>query len=381
MSSFESSVTNMPNARIDFAIPGPISDAQSTAIEAACVRVINSGRYVLADEVAAFEKDWAAYVGAPESVGVASGLDALEISMRALGIGSGDEVIVPAVSAMATALAVLRSGATPVFCDVTAGTALIDLEQVEELTTRRTRAVVPVHLYGRAVDMASMSEWAESLNIAVIEDAAQAHGAVSGGRSIGTWGDASAFSFYPTKNLGALGDAGAITSTRADVVEAARSLRNYGQRAQYDHVDLGMNSRLDEIQAAILSARLPDLAVATHERQSIAAQFFRSISNPLVRLPQEPSAVDEYVAHLFVVNVNDRKQFMDHMTNAGIGCLVHYPKALPDQPALGLIGIGEEPLPVARWHVDTCVSIPCRPGLTDGEVERIIDAVNSYEAS
>jgi dTDP-4-amino-4,6-dideoxygalactose transaminase len=370
----------MPSDRIDFAVPGPISVAQSQAMQAACARVIASGRYILGEEVASFETEWAAFVGAPSAVGVANGLDALEIAMRALGVRSGDEVIVPAVSAMATVLAVLRTGAVPVFCDVTQTTALMDLEQLPKLVTSRTRAVIPVHLYGRTVDMQWVVDWADCVNIAVVEDAAQAHGAAWQEQSIGTWGDASAFSFYPTKNLGALGDAGAVTSRREDVLEAARSLRNYGQRSQYDHVDVGMNSRLDEIQAAILRTRLPGLQEATRDRQRIAGRYFTDIENHEVQLPDPPVERDNFVAHLFVVNVSDRASFIHHMGDRGVDCLVHYPKALLDQPALTSMTTANTDLPVARRHVETCVSIPCRPGLDESDVDRVIDAVNAYES-
>lgn len=369
----------MSYERVRFAVPGPETRRQRDAIAEACARVIDSGRYVLGEEVSSFESEWAAFVGAPASVGVASGLDAIEIALRSLGVRHGDEVIVPAVSAMATAIAVIRAGATPVFCDIAEGTALIDLEHASRLKTRRTRAVVPVHLYGRAVDMQELVEWASSAGILVVEDAAQAHGAAWGGRSIGTWGDASAFSFYPTKNLGAVGDAGAITSTRQDVIDSARSLRNYGQHGQYEHVDLGVNSRLDEIQAAILRTRLADLSDATLVRQRLAARYFASITNEFVRLPDAPSATEVYVAHLFVINVHDRRSFLDHMGRSGIDCLVHYPKVLSDQPAIRNLGFEDDGLPVARRHVETCVSIPCRPGLSESEADRVIDAINAFE--
>ena len=369
----------MSNDRVRFAVPGPETRSQRNAIADACARVIDSGRYVLGEEVSFFEDEWAAFVGASAAVGVASGLDAIEIALRSLGVGNSDEVIVPAVSAMATALAVVRAGATPVFCDVVEGTALMDLEHASRLETQRTKAVVPVHLYGRAVDMRALVDWADSAGIVVVEDAAQAHGASWGGRSIGTWGDASAFSFYPTKNLGALGDAGAITSTRRDVLDSARRLRNYGQHSQYEHVDLGMNSRLDEIQAAILRARLADLSTATIARQRLAARYFGGITSEFVRLPAAPSSTEGYVAHLFVVNVDDRRSFIDHMDRAGIDCLVHYPMVLSDQPAMRSLGFEDDGLPFARMHVETCVSIPCRPGLSDEEADRVIDAVNAFE--
>lgn len=367
-------------SRIPFALPGPIDAAERQALDEACRKVISSNSYILGPKVAAFEEEWASFTDARGAVGVASGLDALEIALRALGVAEGDEVIVPAMSAMATALAVARSGATPVFCDIDQETALIDLQSAEAVVTDRTRAVIPVHLYGRAVDMPAAVAWADSRGLAVVEDAAQAHGALIAGRAVGTWGNASAFSFYPTKNLGALGDAGAITSMDDSVLDLARVLRNYGQRGLYNHEVEGLNSRLDEMQAAILSARIPMLAERTAARQSVAARYFDAIDNPCVRVLARPESIDQYVAHLFVVVVDDRTDFMSYITAHGIDCLIHYPRALPDQPAAAAWGAGGADVPVARRHASGCVSLPCRPGLNSGDVERIIGAVNGYRS-
>ncbi len=365
-------------SRIPFAQPGPADANEQRALEEACQRVIASNSYILGPEVARFEEEWANSTGAAGAVGVASGLDALEIPLRALGIGVGDEVIVPAMSAMATALAVARCGATPIFCDVTEDTALIDLAHADTLVTERTRAVVPVHLYGRAVDMPAVVAWSEKRGLAIVEDAAQAHGARVGGRAVGTWGQASAFSFYPTKNLGALGDAGAITSNEESLLEMAQVLRNYGQRGLYNHEVVGLNSRLDEMQAAILRARLPLLAHRTAARQAVAACYFDEIRNPDVRLLARPETAEEYVAHLFVIVVDDREDFMTFMDASGVDCLIHYPRALPDQPAAITWGSLGADAPVARRHSAGCVSLPCRPDMTDSDVDRIVSTVNRY---
>lgn len=368
----------MPHERVRFAHPGPLTATEAQALGEACQRVIDSDSYILGPEVATFEERWAGFLGAAGAVGVASGLDALEVSLRALDVGPGDEVIVPAMSAMATALAVHRAGAVPVFCDISAATALIDLDQLDLLVTQRTRAVIPVHLYGRAVDMPRLCAWAHDRSLLVVEDVAQAHGARVGGRCVGTWGEAGAFSFYPTKNLGALGDAGALVSMDQSLLETARSLRNYGQRAQYDHALLGLNSRLDEMQAAILSSRLPGLEAHTKFRQKVAQAYFTQIENTHVELMESPEDPDTYVAHIFAVRVGNREHFIRHMSDAGIDCLIHYPIPLPDQPAASPWLQRAPEIPTARRHASTCVSLPCRPGLSEQAVQRVIDATNAY---
>ena len=363
---------------LTFAHPGPLDAQEALALLDACRRVVESNSYVLGHEVAAFESSWACYLGAPGSVGVANGLDALEIGLRALGIGPGDEVVVPAISAMATPLAVHRAGATPVFCDIEPETALLSLDHAADLITQRTRAVIPVHLYGRAVDMPRLLSLTETHGVRTIEDAAQAHGARIHGRSVGTWGDAAGFSLYPTKNLGALGDAGAVVSMDRTVLESARTLRNYGQRSLYDHVLPGANSRLDELQAAILSVRLDSLEQRNGIRRQIARRFFAEIANPYVSLLREPEDSESYVAHLFVLLADNRDSFMRHMAASGVACLIHYPKALPDQLASEAWNGSGAQTPEARDHARRCVSLPCRPGMSHSEVDRVIDAVNDY---
>lgn len=369
----------MPDDRIRFAHPGPASPAEARALAEACERVINSNSYILGAEVEAFEAAWATYVNVPGSVGVASGLDALEISLRALGVSAGDEVIVPAVSAMASALAVHRAGARPVFCDIDSETALLNFEHARSLVNSRTRAVLAVHLYGRAVDMRHLCDWAQAAGLLVVEDVAQAHGAVFEGRQVGTWGDAAAYSFYPTKNLGALGDAGAVVSTSPQVLSMARSLRNYGQTSLYMHEFLGLNSRLDEIQAAMLSVRLLQLRKETAERQAVAAQYFEAISSDHVLVMERPAVDAMYVAHIFAVRTRDREHFVRHMSDRGVDCLVHYPLTLPEQVAAGAWAVNLADTPVAKAHTSTCVSLPCRPGLSQRDINRIIDATNAYQ--
>lgn len=369
----------MNHANVPFGKPGPRSAAMHEALMHACDRVLGSHDYILGPEVREFELSWAATLEARGAVGVASGLDALEIAMRAAGVGPGDEVILPAVSAMATALAVLRTGASPVFCDVDYATGLMSLEHAKSLLTERTRCLLPVHLYGRAVNMSELGAWAEDAGVYVVEDAAQAHFAKWDGRFVGTWGIAAAFSFYPTKNLGAIGDAGALVSMNEGILERARILRNYGQISQYDHVTPGLNSRLDELQAAILRVRLAWLEQDTAIRQEIAQRYFRDILNESVTCLDRPSDPESYVAHLFVVLVEDRAHFMDFMAASGVECLVHYPRALPDQYALHGLCCDSHLVPSSRKFTARCVSLPCNPALTPSEVDRVISVVNAYQ--
>jgi dTDP-4-amino-4,6-dideoxygalactose transaminase len=226
--------------------------------------------------------------------------------------------------------------------------------------------------------MRRLTGWAQEAGLLVVEDVAQAHGAVFEGRQVGTWGDAAAYSFYPTKNLGALGDAGAVVSMSARVLDVARSMRNYGQTSLYRHEYLGLNSRLDEIQAAVLSARLLQLREETAKRQAIAAQYFEAISNDHVLLMERPADAASYVAHIFAVRTSDRERFILHMSDRGIDCLVHYPLTLPEQVAAGAWDVNAAETPVAMTHAATCVSLPCRPGLSQWDIDRIIDATNGY---
>jgi dTDP-4-amino-4,6-dideoxygalactose transaminase len=356
--------------------PSALADAELEAAH----RVLDSHWYVLGPEVAAFEQDWAQASGAAASVGVANGLDAIEICLRSLGIGDGDEVITTPMTAFATVLGILRAGAIPVLADVEEDTALLSPDSVRRCVTPRTRAILLVHLYGYMHQMSVWTELADELGLMLLEDCAQAHLALTPEGPAGLVGSASAWSFYPTKNLGAIGDAGAVVSRDASVMERARILRNYGQSTRYEHVAIGLNSRLDEIQAALLRARLPYLVEFTQRRREIATRYREGITNLRVRLLAAPATPDAHVHHLFVITTPDRDALAQHLTQAGIEVLIHYPIPAHQQPALQHARIDPQGLPVAERHARTCLSLPCHPGLTDDEADIVIAAVNSFVA-
>lgn len=347
----------------------------------ATTRVIDSHHYVLGPEVAAFEQAWAQASGTGYAVGVASGLDALEISLRLLGIGAGDEVITTPMTAFATVLGIIRVGATPVLADIHPETALLDRESVERCLTSRTRAVVLVHLYGQALDLSGWRAFCDERGIELVEDCAQSHLAQSDGRPAGTYGRVAAYSFYPTKNLGALGDAGALVTDDPELAERGAVLRNYGQRRRYEHVEAGLNSRLDEMQAAILSARLPWLAAFTDRRQTIAAAYLEAFDNPRVQSLAAPRERAEHVYHQFVVRTAEREALIAHLQDRGVGSLIHYPVPMHRQPALPGIARDARGLAHAETHADECLSLPCHPQLTDDDVATVADAVNSFGVS
>ena len=357
--------------------PSALRDAELAAAAA----VIDSHHWVLGSQVTRFEAAWAQVSGSEHAVGVANGLDAIEIALRCLGVGPGDEVVTTSMTAFATVLAIVRAGATPVLADIDPGTGLLSMASVERCLSPRTRAVVLVHLYGQARDVASWVAFCAAHDIVLVEDCAQSHLAVSGGRPAGTFGPMAAYSFYPTKNLGAIGDAGAVVTDDAAFAEQAACLRNYGQRARYEHVALGLNSRLDELQAALLLARLDWLVEFTARRQEVAATYREAIVNPAVRLLDAPIEHASHVYHQFVVTTDDREALAAHLASAGVGSLVHYPVAMQDQPALAGIGVDPAGLPASAEHARICLSIPCHPQLTDTQVEQVVAAVNAYRPS
>jgi dTDP-4-amino-4,6-dideoxygalactose transaminase len=344
----------------------------------AFARVLGSGYWVLGPEVAGFEATWAARCGVAHAVGTGNGLDALEIALRVLDVGEGDEVITTPMTALATVLAITRVGATPVLADIDPETALLDLRSIERCLSPRTRALIPVHLYGNGSSATAWAEFAQRRDIVLIEDCAQAHLASLDGRPVGSFGAAAAFSFYPTKNLGAIGDAGALVTDDADLAEHARMLRNYGQRDRYHHEVAGMNSRLDELQAALLLVRLEVLEEQTERRRSIAARYHAQIVNPAVELLRQPASPEQHVHHLFVIRSKDRESLQQHLTTRGVMSLIHYPVAVHQQPPYRDILRDPAGLPVSERHASTCLSLPCHPGLTDPEVDQVIDAVNSF---
>jgi len=346
----------------------------------ACERVLRSGWWVLGKEVETFESEWAEYTRSAHTVGCANGLDAIEIAIRALGIGPGDEVITTPMTAFATVLAVIRAGAIPVLADIELDTAMLDPASVSRCIGPKTKAVLLVHLYGQIGSVLELKKIAEGHNLVLIEDCAQAHGAQLDGRMAGSFGACAAWSFYPTKNLGAVGDAGALTMPSQDLADAARSLRNYGQSVRYHHPMLGMNSRLDELQAAILRERLRFLEQWTSRRREVARRYAAGIENPTVRVLHLPDDPQRHVHHLFVVTCAQRDALQLHLKENEIESLIHYPIPIHHQNPCRELSRDPQGLGNTERHALTCLSLPCHPGLTDQTVDRVIDAVNRFRA-
>ena len=344
----------------------------------AVARVLRSGWYILGTEVEAFETEWARATGTAHAVGVGNGMDAIEIGLRALGIGPSDEVITTPMTAFATVLAVLRAGAQPVLADIDPSTALLSMAGVRRCLTPRTRAVLLVHLYGYATELQLWRRFCDESGVLLVEDCAQAHLASSDGVRAGAAGAVGAFSFYPTKNLGAAGDGGALTTGDDAVAAKARQLRNYGQSVRYHHPELGMNSRLDELQAAILRVRLGVLEAFTERKKAIAGAYRQGIDNPRVRLLAAPAQPQSHVYHLFVVLCEERDRLAAHLKARGIETLIHYPLPVHQQPPCRDLPRDPHGLRFAEKHGDTCLSIPCHPQLTDAEVGIVIQALNGF---
>ena len=359
-------------------VPGPDAAAVRTAID----RVVTRGWFVLGPELTAFESEFAGACGAEHAVGVGNGTDAIALALRAIGVGHGDEVITSAVSAAFTGLAILMAGATPVFVDVDDDRATIDPAAVEAAITPRTAAIVPVHLYGQAADMTRLLQIANRHGLAIVEDACQAHLATSEGRPVGTMGIAGAFSFYPTKNLGALGDGGAVITNDRALAERLKRLRNGGQVDRYRHTEIGVNSRLDEIQAAVLRARLPFLREWTGQRRALAGRYRRALRTAPVRVA--PELDPGHVYHLFTVRTPARDALMQHLEQRGIGTIVHYPIPLPAQPAfadvLEAASAQTRPeTPIANRLCAEVCSLPLHPGLTDADVDLVASELVAWQ--
>jgi dTDP-4-amino-4,6-dideoxygalactose transaminase len=345
--------------------------ADRPAIDAAIARVVDRGWFVLGPELEAFERAFADAAGARHAVGVGNGTDALAIALRAAGIGPGDEVITSPISAAYTGLAIMMSGARPVFADVDPRRLTLDPAAAAAAVTSRTAALLPVHLYGQAAEMTALTRVAERHGLAIIEDCCQAHLATCAGRPVGSFGAAAGYSFYPTKNLGALGDGGALTTSDDRIAERARRLRNGGQRERYRHAEFGVNSRLDEIQAAVLRERLQGLREATSRRREIAAHY-RSALAGIDGLTVLPEMDDGHVYHLFAVLAHDRGNLQRQLLARGVETLVHYPIPLPRQPAFA----SEDPAhcPIADRVCDQVLSLPLYPGLSPAAVEQVAAA-------
>ena len=347
-------------------------------LEAAYKRVLNNNWFIQGDECKAFEKEYSDYLKAEHCIGVATGLDAICLILRALEIGAGDEVIVPSNTFIATALAVSDVGALPVLVEPEIETYNIDVTHIEEKITERTKAIIAVHLQGRAADMDSINEIAYKYGLKVIEDAAQAHGTKYKGRMIGTLGDAAAFSFYPGKNLGALGDGGCVVTNDKGLEIKIRTLANYGSDYKYHHIYKGTNSRLDELQAAFLRVKLLYLDKWNKERRRIADKYLKGIHNSNIKLPLKSTEEYEHIYHIFAIRVKGRNRLEQFLANKGIGTVKHYPTPIHLQEAYKDLGILEGELPIAEEISRTILSIPMYYGMEDKEVDYVIDMLNEF---
>ena len=357
---------------------GPQHTPLREEILAAMARVYDAQSYVLGEEVRQFEAEYAAFNQVAQAVGVGNGLDALTLALRALGIGSGDEVLVPSNTYIATWLAVTQAGATPVPVEPDPATSNLDPARLGAALTPRTRAILPVHLYGQPCRMPEIMVLARQHALAVVEDNAQAQGATFDGQLTGSFGALNATSFYPTKNLGALGDAGAVTTNDPALAQQVRLLRNYGSAQKYHHEQLGYNSRLDELQAAVLRAKLPHLATWTWQRQQITTWYTAYLAGiPGLRLPAVAAGAKP-VWHLYVVHTARRDALQQHLAARGIGTLVHYPVPPHRQPAYAQLQLPAGALPIAEELAATCLSLPLWPGMTEAMVAAVARAVRAF---
>lgn len=345
-------------------------------IQQAIDTVIASEWYILGEQLTAFEIEYANFCGTKYCLGVGNGLDALHIILKAYGIGEGDEVILPANTFIATALAVSYAGATPILVDADEQTYNIDVKQIEQKITDKTKAIIAVHLYGRIADMKAIRNIADKYKLYVIEDAAQAHGAVWDGKRAGNLGDAAGFSFYPGKNLGALGDAGAITTNDESLYKKAKALRNYGSKQKYHHVYKGFNSRMDEIQAAVLRVKLKYLESWTRERQKTAQFYLENIKNANIELPTKSS--QDNVWHVFPVFCKERERLQTYLTEMKISTQIHYPIPVHLQEAYLDLGYKTGDFPISESLAKREISIPLWCGMTEEEQKKVVDALNSF---
>ena len=345
---------------------------------AAIGEVIESGSFILGHQVEEFERLWAERSGTKYCIGVGNGMDAIEIGLRAIDLGPSDEVITTPVTAFATVLAIMRAGATPVFADIDPDTAILNPESVQRCITLRTKAILLVHLYGQAGPIEELLSLARDRDVYLIEDCAQAHGALYKRHPVGSFGAFGTWSFYPTKNLGAIGDAGALTTPDGKLAECATTIRNYGQTSRGYHPRQGLNSRLDEIQAAALIARLPYLSTWTNRRRAIANKYHTEIRHPHVRLLAKPLEAERHVYHLFVITSPHRAALKDHLKSQGVESLIHYPIPAHFQNTCQLLPRDPFGLKHAERHAQECLSLPSHPGLSDGDVDSVIEAVNGF---
>lgn len=365
---------------INFLSLKDINHQMAHELKAAAARVIDSGWYISGNELKKFEKEFADYCGVKHCLGIANGLDALTLTLRAwkeLGkLSDGDEVIIPANTYIASVLAVTENKLVPVLVEPSETSFNLDPVAFKKAITKKTKAVLPVHLYGQLANMPEILKIAREHNLLVLEDSAQAHGANIDGRKAGNWGDASGFSFYPGKNLGALGDAGAMTTNDDELAEVVDYLRNYGSKEKYKNQYLGVNSRLDEIQAAFLSVKLKYLDKQTAFRKSVAKTYREKIQNSLIELPQVPNE-DAHVWHLFVVRTPHREKLQEHLSSQQIQTLIHYP--IPPHKQEAYKELNHLSFPITEKIHQEVLSIPIGPTMTSQEVETVIESLNSFK--
>ena len=364
---------------IPFADLRPMHDELRSELDAAYKKVMDNNWFIQGKELEAFEIEFAAYVGVKHCIGVATGLDALYLVLKAYGIGSGDEVIVPSNTFIATALAVSYAGATPVFVEPKMETFNIDASRIETAITSKTKAIMAVQLQGRCCDMDEINRIAKKYGLKVIEDAAQAHGAKYKGKKAGALGDAAGFSFYPGKNLGALGDGGCVTTNDDELAAKVRALGNYGSDYKYHHIYKGTNSRLDEIQASFLRVKLPYLDKWNEFRRKIAKRYLAEIKNPLIKLPLESSADYEHIYHVFVIRCDKRDELEKYLLDNGVHTVKHYPIPMHMQRAYADLEIAEGELPIAEEISRTVLSIPMYYGMKDDQVDFVINKLNNFK--
>lgn len=345
--------------------------------DSAVLEVLESGWYILGQKLENFEKEFSEFTGSQYCVGLNSGLDALVLAFRALDIKAGDEVIVPANTYIASILGISENGAIPVFIEPDEYNN-INTEQIEKKINRKTKAILAVHLYGQSANMRKIKDFADKHNLFLVEDCAQSHGAKFDDIVTGTWGDIGCFSFYPTKNIGAFGDAGAIVTNRIDLYEKVNLLRNYGSRQKYHNEILGVNSRLDEIQAALLSVKLRHYLELRNERACIAQEYLNQINNPLIELPRiRPGA--EHVWHLFVIRSNFRDRLQKYLAEHQIGTGIHYPIPPHLSGAYSYLNYAVGDFPVTELYADTSLSLPLYEGMTKDEIEYVIETLNRFK--
>lgn len=344
-------------------------------IDAKIKSVLDSGWYLLGEENNAFEKEFATFCGVKNAIGCANGLDALKLIIKAYGFKKGDEIIVPANTYIASILAISENGCTPVLVEPDIHTYNIDPLKIEEKITAKTKAIMVVHLYGQATEMEKVLEIAQKYHLKVIEDSAQAHGAFYQGKRAGNLGDASGFSFYPGKNLGCLGDGGAVTTNDDELASKIRAIRNYGSHVKYQNIFIGMNSRLDEVQAAILSVKLKHIDQDNEKRREIARYYLEHIKNPLITLPKIKDE-KSHVWHIFAIRAKERNRLQDYLTKCGIQTLIHYP--IPPHKQVCYSEMNHLSFPITEEIHRTILSLPMSPTLSLEEAKTIVDVLNAF---